>query len=66
MSSVIFVPRLGMSVQTQTYRRSLMTAAQPLARYGARGKARVTSGYATLELHHVQGHDQWPGRYDFS
>ena len=34
-----------------------MTAAQPLARYGAMGKARVASGCATLELHHLQGHD---------
>jgi cytochrome c5 len=32
-----------------------MTAAQPLARYGAMWKARVASGCATLKLHHLQG-----------
>jgi hypothetical protein len=34
-----------------------MTAAAPLARYGAMWKARVASGSATTELHHHQGHD---------
>jgi hypothetical protein len=35
-----------------------MTAAQPLARYGAMWKARVASGSATLELHYFLGHDR--------
>jgi hypothetical protein len=38
-----------------------MTTAAPLARYGAMWKARVASGSATTELHHVQGHDQKGG-----
>ena len=34
--------------------------ATPLARYGAMGKARVASGYATAsDLHHPLGHDQY-------
>ncbi len=39
-----------------------MTVAQPLARYGAMWKARVAGGFASLELHHVQGHDRGPSR----
>ena len=34
-----------------------MTAAAPLARYGAMWRARVASGSATAELHHHLGHD---------
>jgi hypothetical protein len=47
----------GNEFANPAYRRSLMTAAQPLARYGAMWKARVASGFASLELHHLQGHD---------
>ena len=34
-----------------------MTTAEPLARYGAMWKARVASGSATVELHHLLGQD---------
>ena len=34
-----------------------MTAAAPLARYGAMATARIASGSATTELHHAPGHD---------
>ena len=34
-----------------------MTAASPLARYGAMWRARVASGSATIQLHHLPGHD---------
>ena len=35
-----------------------MTTAEPLARYGAMWKARVASGSATVELHHLLGQDR--------
>ncbi|MBB3320347.1 hypothetical protein FHT77_006266 [Rhizobium sp. BK181] len=38
-----------------------MTAASPLARYGAIENA-LTSGFATVDLHHSAGHDLRTGR----
>jgi len=32
--------------------------AEPLARYGAMGRARIASGSATTQLHHALGHDR--------
>ena len=38
-----------------------MTTAAPLARYGTMSKARVASGSATTQLHHLLGHDRTIG-----
>jgi hypothetical protein len=40
-----------------TTQRPLERPAEPLARYGAMWRARVASGSATIQLHHVPGHD---------
>ncbi len=59
MSSVILGSSFRLSFTTRPYRKSWMTTAKPLARYGAMGKARVASGFATTgELHHVPRHDR--------
>jgi hypothetical protein len=42
--------------QTNPTGESPVTTAKPLARYSAVG-ARFASGFATAELHHVQGRD---------